>query len=248
MKSFFTLYVKELKAHKIRFFFLLLLVFGMNAYGVIRVENVSPERFVSKENIASDEFIQRYIQISNSLIGIMWPVSLAKTILVFSLPFLLAHAFDSEWQSKTHYLMFALPVSQYTVILTKVAAVASIGFVGGGIVIGSMYLSMTHIADLLIASEAKFIFGVERMPFFDFVLIASLILVVYMIFIFGIVTGMEGVKFSVKRYRRLAAVASFLVFFLFGFFALEGLRIFTILQMQALPFTYNLMLRTDWLM
>ena len=171
MKSFFTLYVKELKAHKIRFFFLLLLVFGMNAYGVIRVENVSPERFVSKENIASDEFIQKYIQISNSLIGIMWPVSLAKTILVFSLPFLLAHAFDSEWQSKTHYLMFALPVSQYTVILAKVTAVASIGFVGGGIVIGSLYLSMTHIADLLIASEAKFIFGVERMPFFDFVLI-----------------------------------------------------------------------------
>ena len=71
MKQFFALYVKELKAHKIRFFFLLFLVFGMNAYGVIRVENVSPERFVSEENIASGEFIQKYIQISNSLIGIM---------------------------------------------------------------------------------------------------------------------------------------------------------------------------------
>ena len=124
-------------------------------------------------------------------------------------------------------------------ILAKVAAVASVGFVGGGIVIGSVYVSMTHIADLLIASEAKFIFAIERMPFFDFVLVASLILVIYMIFIFGIVIGMEGVKFSVKRYRRLAAVASFFVFFLFGFFALEGLRVFTILQMQALPFTYN---------
>ena len=223
MKPFFALYVKELKAHKIRFFFLLLLVFGMNTYGLIRVANVSSERFVSEENIASDEFIQRYIQISNSLIGIMWPVSLAKTILVLSLPFLLAHTCNAEWQSETHYQMFALPVSQYTVILAKVAAVASVGFVGGGIVIGSVYLSMTHIADLLIASEAKFIFGVERMPFFDFVPIASLILVIYMIFIFGIVIGMEGVKFSVKRYRRLAAVVnSFLVFFLFGFFALEG--------------------------
>ena len=239
MKPFFALYVKELKAHKTRFLFLLLLIAGMNAYGVIRVENVSPERFVSEENIASDEFIQRYIQISNSLIGIMWPVSLAKTILVVSLPFLLAHTCNSEWQSETHYQMFALPVSQYTVILAKVAAVASVGFVGGGIIIGSMYLSMTHIGDLLIASEAKFIFGVERMPFFDFVPIASLILVIYMIFIFGIVIGMEGVKFSVKRYRRLAAVASFLVFFLFGFFALEGLRVFAILQMQVLPFTYN---------
>ncbi len=85
----------------------------------------------------------------------------------------------------------------------------------------------------------SFTWNRDMKPFFDFVLVESLKLATYMIFIFSIVTGMEGVKFSVKRYRRLAAVVSFLVFFLFGFFALEGLRIFTILQVQALPFTYN---------
>ena len=243
MKPFFALYVKEFKAHKILFLFLLILVVGINAYGLIRVANVSPERFVSKENIASDEFIQRHIEISNSLIGIMLPINLTKSILVLSLPFLLVYTFNSEWQSETHYQMFALPVSQYTVILAKVAAVASVGFVGGGIVIGSVYLSMAHVADLLVASEAKFIsrviFGVERMLFFDFVLVESLKLATYMIFIFGIVTGMEGVKFSVKRYRRLAAVASFILFLSFGFFILQGLSVFKSSLMPMLPFAYN---------
>ena len=36
MKSFFALYVKELKTHKILFLFLLLLIAGLNAYGIIR--------------------------------------------------------------------------------------------------------------------------------------------------------------------------------------------------------------------
>ena len=243
MKPFFTLYVKELKAHKILFLFLLLLIVGINAYGLIRVANVSQESFVSKENIASDEFIQRHIEISNSLIGIMLPINLTKSILVLSLPFLLAYTFNSEWQSETHYQMFALPVSQYTVILAKVAVVASVGFVGGGIVIGSVYLSMAHVADLLVASEAKFIsmviFGVERMLFFDFVLVESLKLATYMIFIFGIVTGMEGVKFSVKRYRRVAAIASFVLFSSFGLFILQGLSVFKSLLMPILPLAYN---------
>ena len=244
MKPFFALYVKEFKAHKILFLFLLILVVGINAYGLIRVANVSPERFVSKENIASDEFIQRHIEISNSLIGIMLPINLTKSILVLSLPFLLAHTCNSEWQSETHYQMFALPVSQYTVILAKVAAVASIGFMGGGIVIGSVYLSMAHVADLLVEAETKLfiyrvIFGVERMLFFDFFLVESLKLATYMIFIFGIVIGMEGVKFSVKRYRRLAAIASFILFLSFGFFILQGLSVFKSSLMPILPFAYS---------
>ena len=64
-------------------------------------------------------------------------------------------------------------------------------------------------------------------------------LTTYMIFIFGIVTGMEGVKFSVKRYRRLAAVASFILFLSFGFFILQGLSVFKSLLMPILPFAYS---------
>lgn len=228
MKPFFALYVKELKANKILFLFLLLLVVGMNVYGLMKVANISQEQLVAQEQLG---------MIIKFLITVTLPINLAKTILVLSLPFLLAHTFNSEWRSETHYQMFALPVSQYTVILAKVAAVASIGFVGGGIVIGCVYLSMAKVADWLV--DVGSVFRGNVIPFFDFVLIASLILVTYMILIFGIVIGMEGVKFSVKRYRRLTAVASFFVFFLVGFFTLQGLRVFTSFLMPMLPYPHT---------
>ena len=228
MKPFFALYVKELKAHKILFLFLLLLIAGINAYGLMQVANISQEQLVAQEQLG---LILKFV------LFVTLPINLAKSILVLSLPFLLAHTFNSEWRSETHYQMFALPVSQYMVILAKVAAVASVGFIGGGIVIGCVYLSMAKVADWLV--DVGSVFRGEVIPFFDFALIAGLILVAYMIFIFGIVTGMEGVKFSVKRYRRLTAIASFFVFFLVGFFTLQGLRVFTSFLMPMLPFPHT---------
>ena len=240
MKPFFALYVKELKTNKALFLFLLLLIAGMNAYGVIRVANVSQESFVLQKNIASDEFVQKQDGIIKSIIFLTLPIDLAKFIFVLSLPCLLAHAFNTEWKSETHYLMFGLPVPQYKVILAKVAAVASVGFVGGGIVIGSVYLSMVHIADLLSESEAMLIFRfrLEDMSFFYILLATSLMLVTYMVFIFGIVVGMEGVKVSVKRYRKLAAVVSFVLFLLFYFFTIQGMPVFTILLGPVIPFVF----------
>ena len=96
---------------------------------------------------------------------------------------------------------------------------------------------MAKVADWLV--DVGSVFRGEVIPFFDFALIAGLILVTYMIFIFGIVTGMEGVKFSVKRYRRLTAVASFFLFFLVGFFTFQGLRGFTSFLMPMLPFPHT---------
>ena len=50
-----------------------------------------------------------------------------------------------------------------------------------------------------------------------FALVVGLVLVTYMVFIFGVVTGMEGVKFAVKRYRGLTAIAFFiLAVFVYG--------------------------------
>ncbi len=227
MKPFLALYMKELKANKTLFLFLLLLIAGINAYGVMQMANVSQEQLVAQERM-----------ILKFLLFVMLPINLAKSILVLSLPFLLAHTFNSEWRSETHYQMFALPVSQYTVILAKVAAVASVGFVGGGIVIGCVYLSMAKVADWLV--DVGSVFRGEVMPFFDFVHIASLMLVTYMIFIFGIVMGVEGVKFSVKRYRRLAAVASFVVFLFYSFFTLQGLSVFASFLVPMLPVSHNI--------
>ena len=201
MKQFFALYVKELKANKAIFFFLLVLIVGMNAYGLISLENF---RLLKMET-----GFGRTLEILN----VPWS-GLAAFIFFLSLPFLLAHAFNAEWKSETHYLMFALPVSQYSAILAKVAAVASMGFVGGVIVIVGLSLWMVRK-------------GILPFMSFDFALVTGLILVTYMVFILGLVVGMEGVKFSVKRYRGLTAVAFFSVsVFLYGYFYPHGERAF----------------------
>ena len=196
MKSFFALYVKELKANNILFLFLLLLIAGLNAYGLIRIEGVL---------YFEEAFKQVFI----------W-MTAAIFLLIFSLPFLLAHTFNTEGKSETHYQIFALPVSRSKVILAKVAAVASVGFVGGGIVIGSVYLLMLDILPDQVLSFA----GMEGTLFLLLIFCGGLGLATYMVFIFGLVIGMEGVKFSVKRYRGLTAVAFFLVavFLYVGFF------------------------------
>ena len=230
MKQFFALYVKELKANKTLFLFLILLIAGLNAYGLIRIEDG-----LNMEEAFKQIFI--------------W-TTIAIFLAILSLPFLLAHAFNSEWKSDTHYQMFALPVSQYKVILAKVAVVASIGFVGGGIVIGSLYLLMlANLPGQILSFD-----GMEVTLFWDFVFMCGLGLVTYMVFILGLVTGMEGIKFSVKRYRGLTAVAFFAiaVFLFFRFFkqmttALDFLGQIEILptpsaQIALAPFVYTILM------
>ena len=226
MKPFFVLYVKELKAHKILFLFVLLLIAGMNAYGIMQIAYVRHFKDV--------------IESSDNLPLILWPnfsyfwPMLAVFTLVLSLPFLLAHAFNSEWKSETHYQMFALTIPQYKVILAKIAAVASVGFVGGGIVVCGLYLWMVTAAESV---DGVFVNGVlELMSFPHFTLVTGLILVTYVVFIFGLVTGMEGVKFSVKRYRGLTAVIFFLgSVFLYGRLFQQGERAFEFLGQIAMP-------------
>ncbi len=187
MKQFFALYVKELKANKTLFLFLLLLIVGINIYGFMDNDLDFPLSF------------------------------LAAFILVLSLPFLLAHAFNTEWKSETHYQMFALPIPQYTMILAKIAAVASKGIVGGIIVISCLYLWLmgTAAGDIRLSFFGREMKGVPT--FSNFTFWGGMTLMTYMIFILGVVTGMEGVKFAVKRYRGLTAVAFFiLAVFMYG--------------------------------
>ena len=211
MKPFFALYVKELKANKVLFLFLLLLIVGINVYGFFQVENF---KFLE---------IQKETGGHIRILNVPWP-GLAALIFVFGLPFLQAHAFNTEWKSGTHYQMFALPVSQYTMILAKIAAVASKGIVGGIIVIIGLSLWAEREAAL---SNVKMLSvgGTEVTVFFDFALVAGLVLVTYMVFILGVVTGMEGVKFAVKRYRGLVAIAFFVLStFLYGQLFQQGAK------------------------
>ena len=203
MKPFFVLYVKELKANKILFFFFFLLLVGMNAYGLIQLEYFLHILYIIKSFGDIDpQFLQ-----SSYFSYFLGPMSmLAAFILVFSLPFLLAHAFNTEWRSETHYQMFALPVPQYIVILAKIVAVVSKGIVGvsSGLVIGSLYLWIGRKVGFLDST-------IELLSVPRVALVIGLIFVTSMIFILGVVTGMEGMKFSVKRYRGLAAAGFFIL-------------------------------------
>lgn len=202
MKPFFALYVKELKANRALFLFLLLLIVGMSAYGLIR----------AGDNL-DFEIGKRFVNID-----LPWPIIAAFT-LVLSLPFLLAHAFNAEWRSETHYQMFALPVSQYTVIMAKVVAIASKGIVGGIIVTIGLFLWIVREATS--SDAAMMSIGEPEVAIRTYALslffLAALVLVTYMVFILGLVTGMEGVKFAVKRYRGLTAVVfSIFAVFVYG--------------------------------
>ena len=237
MRPFFTLYVKELKANRVLFLFLLLLIAGMNAYGLIQLEYFLHILHI----IVFTGDIDPQVFQSNYFSYFFGPMSmLAAFSLVLSLPFLLAHAFNTEWRSETHYQMFALPVSQYTVILAKIVAVASMGIVGvgGGLMIGSFYLWIGLKVGFL-DSTIKLL-SVPRVA-----LVIGLIFVTSMIFILGVVTGMEGVKFAVKRYRGLTAVAFFVLsIFLYGQFFQQGKKFFEFLgqisMTSPIPFTIDL--------
>ena len=71
MKPFFALYVKELKAHKILFLFVLLLIAGMNVYGLLKMANISQEQIVAQEQLG---------MILKFLLFVTLPINLAKSI------------------------------------------------------------------------------------------------------------------------------------------------------------------------
>ncbi|MDE2830526.1 MAG: hypothetical protein OXN20_10445 [Gemmatimonadota bacterium] len=232
MKPFFVLYVKELKAHKILFFFFFLLIVGMNAYGLIQLEYFLHILYIIK----SFGDIDPQVFQSNNFSYFWGPMSmLAAFILIFSLPFLLAHAFNTEWKSETHYQMFALPVPQYIVNLAKVAVVASKGIVGVGVglVIGSLYLWIGRKVGFL--DSTMELMSVPRVA-----LVIGLIFVTSIVFILGVVTGMEGVKFAVKRYRGLTAITFFLIaVFLYGQLLPQGIKFFEFSGQISMPTPAN---------
>ena len=237
MKQFFALYVKELKANKILFLFFFLLLVGMNAYGLIQLEYFLHilHIIVFTGDIAPSVIQSNYFSFFGGPIAM-----LAAFILVFSLPFLLAHAFNTEWRSETHYQMFALPVPQYIVNLAKVAAVASKGIVGvgGGLVIGSLYLWIGRKVGFL--DSTMELLSVPRIA-----LVIGLIFVTSIVFILGLVTGMEGMKFAVKRYRGLVAVGFFVLStVLYGRLFQQGERTLDFLgqisMSSPVPFTIDL--------
>ncbi|MDP6039380.1 MAG: hypothetical protein QGG64_12575 [Candidatus Latescibacteria bacterium] len=214
MNTWFVLYVKELKANKNIFLFLLVLIVGLVVYGLTQPVPM-PGAKMDWEKIS----------------GIVLPGFAVFTLLI-SMPFLLAHAYNSEWKSETHYQMFSLPIRQYKVSLAKIAAVGSMGFVGGAIVIVGMYIVQMRVSD--------FIGQPPPVSASDFYFLSGLVLIAYLVLVFGLVTGMEGVKYSVKQYRGLTAAAFFIgALYLFGRFAHQATEMLDFLGKIPIQIQHN---------
>lgn len=126
--------------------------------------------------------------------------------IMFILPFVLVHSFSSEWRANTNQLLLSLPVRGSAVGLCKYLAVLSMGTVLFLVVTLAVFLVVARAPD----SEAQQIpnlFGFTPSSAFEY---AAAIYFSYLFLLLGIVGGMEGVKWTVRRFRGLISVGFFL--------------------------------------
>lgn len=126
---------------------------------------------------------------------------------LFVSPFMLASSFKGEWRGNTNHLLFALPVRTGLTALCKCAAMLSFGLAliaiaGTGIYLVAQRETQSVLFQLMNQVEVTPAGVFETaMGFIASCLVLSL----------GVVTAMEGVKFSAARLRGLAAAASLVI-------------------------------------
>ena len=140
------------------------------------------------------------------------PFVLGGAACLIAPPFLLARSFSSEWKSDTHYQWFSLPVSKFVPALAKYAVVVSIGLLMFLLAAGFMFAT---------GIQQNSNPNMPRVAYDDIALLVFMGFVSYLILILGFVTGMEGVKFAVKRFQRLTAVG-FWILAMYVYFKLHG--------------------------
>jgi hypothetical protein len=183
MNAFWALYVKEWKDARYVFAFLMIAIGALGIYGWVYFE---PD----------------FSDVGPRAILSFIPFFLGGVACFVAPPFLLARSFSSEWKSDTHYQIFALPVPKFVPAFAKYLVALSNGLlmflVAGGIMFG-------------VGIEYGVKEGVPRVAYDDVLFLMILGFAVYLVLILGFVTAMEGVKFTVKRFQRLAAVGFWLV-------------------------------------
>ena len=192
MNIWWALYIKEWKDARYVFAFLMLAIAGLEGYGWFYFE---PD----------------FAKVGPRAILSYVPFILGGAACFIAPPFLLARSFSSEWKSDTHYQMFSLPVSKYVPSLAKYLVALSNGLLMFLVAAGIMFA-----VGVEYGSKA----GVPRVAYDDVLFLMILGFTVYLVLILGFVTAMEGVKFTVKRFRRLAAVGFWLgsMFLYFWFY------------------------------
>ena len=124
---------------------------------------------------------------------------------MFLLPFLLASSFVSEWRANTNQLLLSLPVRTSLVGLAKYLAVLSMGIVLYAVAAGAVYGVLMRSPDATM-QQIPNLFGWTKANAFT---TSVLIYFSYLFLLLGIVCGMEGIKFAVKRFRGLVAAGFF---------------------------------------
>ena len=142
---------------------------------------------------------------------------------IFILPFVLAHSYTTEWKTSTSHLLLSLPIRPSDPVLSKYLVVLSIGIVLFGVSTCAIYLVTIRAPDE-ITSQLPSLFGISRTDVFEYAIAG------YFSFLFlllGLVSCIEGVKFSVRRFRGLLSIASFVMgLYFYSYFMTPFLGLF----------------------
>ena len=143
------------------------------------------------------------LAVENQTIGLFlsW---LPVWAVLFVSPFMLASSFRGEWRGNTNHLLFALPVRTGLTALCKCAAMLSFGLAlfaiaGTGIFLVAQREPLSVVFQIMNQIDVTPVGVFETaMGFMASCLVLSL----------GVVTTMEGVKYTAARLRGFAAAAS----------------------------------------
>ena len=131
--------------------------------------------------------------------------SLPLWAIMFVLPFLLASSFNGEWRANTSYLLFALPVRAAVVCLCKYAAILSIGLLLFSIAGAGVYAVVARAPGEDVSQILGF-FGVTPASVYGY---TAGFLGCYALLTLGVVTAVEGARYTASRLRGLVTAASF---------------------------------------
>ena len=177
MKPLVALYLKELKENRTVPLLLLILIAAAQIYAFTQFDPIGHTP-------------RAVVMMALGFLPLAVPVLIG--------PFLLAHSFTSEWRSQTNHLAFSLPVPRWWLGVAKFTAVLTLqGLLYLVSCVGALALYLTIVGDATARNNV--------VPPLDLWLVGTMWFSALSLLFLGLITGMEGVRFSFKRRRGYAA-------------------------------------------
>ena len=193
MKPLLALYLKELRDYRNLILILVVATVALNVYAhwEVDLDKLAELRGPPHQALA--------------LVLLILP---GLPVLLFTVipAFVLAHSFSSEEQANNHYLLFSLPVPKYVVGVCKILAILTLGAGLFAVSTGAVSLLLWRILEHPDVVRDGF-----RVVMGNLWLYAGQVHLAVVVLLLGMVTGMEGLKFAVRRARRTITIGSFAV-------------------------------------